>query len=157
MTRLERYKQKLEEIKAKRNRLLRSYNLVKASALNAEIEEIEKLIGEAEQYEAKPIRELLTREQIQESGFVAALIECHIAADFLAYCTYNVEDILKRFGMHAVTMLPDLKEIRKRCDDFAARMYGMNEDLDNLITDDETLMEAMHKKACSYITQRLKN
>lgn len=156
MTRLERYKQDLAKLEEKRSRLLRTMNLVKASALNDDIENVKKLIEESEKYEAKPIKQLLSREKLNQSGLIPAMIECHLAADFLAYLTYNIEDILKKNGLKYVNIIPELKEIRNKCNTFASRLCNCGEDLNDLLIENDTLISALHKKCCSYMEQRLK-
>ena len=59
MTRLERYKEKLKEFEHKRNNFMRQgrYDLMRR--LDNDIADLRREIANAEQYEAKPIKQLL--------------------------------------------------------------------------------------------------
>lgn len=152
MTRLERYKQKLAELEAKRNQFMRQGKYVQMQHLDADLAELRRLIAEAE---PKPVTELFTHEQIREAGLIPAVIEVHLAADYLAACCYTVEDVVKKLGGMAVSVIPELKEIIRKSNEFCSFLYEKDEDLKNLIMDDETLMNALHKKTMSYMSQRL--
>ena len=149
---LEYYKGKLADLEARRNRFMRAGQYKKSMQLNQDIEEIRKLIEESE---PKPVNELFTQEQIQNAGLIPAVLEVHLAADYLAACCCTVEDIVGKLGCQAVTVVPELKEILKRANEFCNYLYEKDSELESLIRDDETLMEALHKKTMKYIEQRV--
>lgn len=149
---LEYYKGKLANLEERRNALMRAGNYKASMRLNQDIEEVRRLINESE---PKPVTELFTHEQIRESGLVPAVLEVHLAADYLAACCYTVEDIVKQLGGVAVTVIPELKEILSRANKFCEFLYTKGEDLESLIENNESLLEALHKKTMSYIKQRV--
>jgi hypothetical protein len=153
MTRLERYKEQLAKLEHKRGEFMRRGKYMEMQRLAADIDEVKRLISEAE---PKPVTELFSPEQLRESGLVPAIVEVHLAADYLAACCYTVEDIVKKLGGVPVSVIPELKEIIKKSNAFCSFLYEKDEDLRNLITDDETLMNALHKKSLSYMNQRLR-
>ncbi len=153
MTRLERYKEQLTKLEHKRGEFMRRGKYMEMQRLAADIDEVKRLISEAE---PKPVTELFSPEQLRESGLVPAIVEVHLAADYLAACCYTVEDIVKKLGGVPVSVIPELKEIIKKSNAFCSFLYEKDEDLRNLITDDETLMNALHKKSLSYMNQRLR-
>lgn len=79
MTRLERYREQLAKLEAKRNMLMRSGRYVDSVRLNQDIIEIEKCIREAEEYEescrSKPLKEILSEEELHEMGIIPLMIE----------------------------------------------------------------------------------
>ena len=153
MTRLERYKEQLAKLEHKRGEFMRRGKYMEMQRLAADIDEVKRLISEAE---PKPVTELFSPEQLRESGLVPAIVEVHLAADYLAACCYTVEDIVKKLRGVPVSVIPELKEIIKKSNAFCSFLYEKDEDLRNLITDDETLMNALHKKSLSYMNQRLR-
>lgn len=155
MTRLERYRKQLAELEGKRGQLMRQGKYMQMHKLNSEIEEIKALIAEAEQYEAKPIKELLSMDKINESGIIPALIECYLVADYLTACTYTVNDIIKKLGFQPVSVIPELKEIIRKSSSFASQLCSKSDILSDMLTDNDTLLEALHKKTMSYIRQRI--
>lgn len=155
MTKLERYKQKLAELEAKRNELMRQGKYMQMQRLSADIENVKKLIKQAESYEPKPIRELVAMDKIHESGIIPALIECHLAADYLAACAYNVNDIIEGLGFKAVSIIPELKELIRKSNSFASQLCSKSELLSDMLIDNETLINALHKKTIHYIDQRV--
>ena len=160
MTRLERYRRQLAELEARRGRLLRSGNFVKASALSQDILEIERLIGEAEEYEEsmkpRPIRELVTKEKLDEMGIIPLMIECHLVADFLTEISYEIVDICRKEGFEDVRLMPELKELIKRSEVFASFLTSLSPELMNLVVNNETFNASLHKKYVKYIEQRIK-
>lgn len=124
--------------------------------MDADIEDVRKEIEKSERYESKPIRQLMSDRQIEESNLIPMLIESHLAADFLTDCYVNIKDTLHRYGYHAVTVLPELEEIKKLTEKFAQRLIGKSDRLTEMLTLDDTLVAALHKKYLNYIKQRMK-
>lgn len=146
------YKQKLSELEERRGRLMRTGQYKQSMLLNDDINQLRKHI---EEMEPKRVTELFTHEQLNESGLVPAVLEVHLAADYLAACCYTIEDIVKKLGGHAATVIPELKDILKRANSFCEFLYDKDPDIRSVIEDDESLMYALHKKTISYLNQRL--
>lgn len=159
MTRLERYKEKLEELKAKRSMFIKTGNLVKACSMNESIQEVEKSIKEAEEYEesckAKAIRELVSDEELHQMGIIPLMIECHLIADLLVDASYMIVDICKKYGFQDVSLMPDLKDLIKRADCFASFLTTLSPELCDILVRNDTLNTSLHKKYQKYIAQRL--
>lgn len=154
MTRLERYRQQLMELEAKRNQFMRQGKYMQMRQLDVDLEQVREHIREAEAYEAKPIKELISMDEIHESGLIPALMESHLAADYLAACCYNLKDIISKMGFRAVSIIPELNQIISRCNSFASILCEKNEILTDMLLDNDTLIDALHKKTLSYIRQR---
>ncbi len=157
MTRLDRYRERLSALETRRNQFMRQGKYMQMQKLACDMERVEGLIKEAEAYEAKPIKELVSMDAIRESGLIPALMECHLAADYLAACSYTVKDIIKGMGFTAVSIIPDIDNIISRCNAFASILCEKNECLRDMLLDNETLINAIHKKTMSYICQRAGN
>lgn len=149
---LKYYKSKLADLEERRNALMRAGNYKASMRLNEDIEEIRRRIEEAE---PKLVTELFTHEQLRNSGLVLAVIEAYLATDYLAACCYTIEDIVKQLGGVPVTIIPELKEIQNRANKFCEYLYTKGDDMDTLMSEDDTLMNALHKKTMSYIEQRV--
>lgn len=160
MTRFERYKEQLAKLEAKRNMLMRTGRYVDSVRLNQDIIEIEKCIREAEEYEEscrpKPVEEILSEEELHEMGIIPLMIECHLAADFLTGIAYEIVDICKKHGLSDMTFMPGLKDLIEKSEMFASFLTKVSPELRNLVVNNETLNNALHKKCLGYIEQRLK-
>lgn len=154
MKRIDRYRERLAELEHRRNDSMRRGRYDIMRRLDTDIEELKAELERMEEYESKPIKELLTKDQIEESGILAMLVECHLAADFLTDCTYNVKDAMKKLGLVPVTLVPELEEIRRMAGAFASRLCKINDAFCDFMTDNEFLIAAMHKKTLSYIMSR---
>lgn len=154
MTRIERYRQKIRELEATRSRLMRQGKYVQMHRLDEDIKEVKCLVEEAERYEAKPIKELLTEDQIHEAGIIPMIMECHLAADYLTDCAYNLSDSIKELGFNPVSLIPEMKEIIEKSNAFASILCKKNQTLSDMLTENDTLLAALHKKTQSYIMQR---
>lgn len=160
MTRLERYKERLDRMTEKRSELLRRGRFIEANELNAEIREVELLTKQAEEFEEvrrpRPIKELVTKQELHEMGIIPLMIECHLAADFLTGLSYMIVDICKKHGFTDVRLMPEIRELLEKCEKFASALAEMSPELKDLIVNNETLNDALHKKCLGYIKQRLK-
>lgn len=82
--------------------LLRCGRFIEANNLNNDLREIELLIRQAEEYEEatkpKPLKDIVTKKQLNEMGIIPLMIECHLAADFLTGVAYSVVDTCKKHG-----------------------------------------------------------
>lgn len=159
MTRRERYKEQLSQLYAKRAILLKAGRYLDANNLNRDIKYVESLIKEAEEYEElmrpRPIREVVTQEELQKMGIIPLMIECHLIADMLVEVSYMIVDICKKHGLTDMTFMPEIDDILKRADKFASLLAKKGPDLSDLLERNETLNAALHKKYISYIEQRL--
>lgn len=118
MRKIERYRNQLAELEARRSRLVRKGDLIMATALNNDIRRVEAMIKEVEEYEEsikpKPIKELIPMDKIHESGIIPMIMECHLAADYLTACAYQLSDTIKEMGFNPVSIIPDIEEIIKK-------------------------------------------
>lgn len=156
MTRYERYKEQLSSLEAKRSKLLRNGNYVKANELHLDIQDIQSKIKEAEEYEMKPIRELMPKNVIDEMGIIPLMIECHLIADMLTEVSYMIVDICKDYGLQDISFSKEISEILKKSNTFASFLTKINPELCNMLVRNETLNASLHKKYQRYIDQRLK-
>ena len=158
MRKIERYRKKLAELEARRGSLIRSGNFVMAAALNNDIKKVESIVKELEKYEEltkpKPIKELISMDEIHKSGIIPMIMECHLAADYLTACAYQLKDTIKEMGFNPVSLILDIEEIIKKSDTFASILCQKNQCLSDLLTDNDTLLQALHKKTLGYIMQR---
>ncbi len=155
MKKLERFRAQLEELRRRRGELLRTGNLVKAMNLGKEIQEVERLIKEAEEYEARPISESLTREEVEQMGSVPRMIECHLILDLLVDAAYDIKDRCEAQGLTGVRFVPELDEIIQKAECFASFLTKVSPELCDLLVRNDTLNASLHKKYQSYIAQRL--
>lgn len=153
-SRLGRYEAKLCELESRRNAMMRNGQYMQSVKLNNEIEQVRALIKEAKEYEAKPLREFITSEQAAQSGIIDAILECHLAIDYLADCAYVVKDIMEELGLEAKSLLPEIKSIIKQANALSDTLCMKGPDFEKLLTENSTLIEALRKKTRSYITQR---
>lgn len=149
-----KYERKLHELEAKRNSLVRSGKLMESFRLNEDIKKITKLIEEEKKYQPQPLKTLVDEQKAKEA--VALIVECHLAADYLTATAYALKDWFKAQKLVAISVIPEIEEIIKKSEAFASALCKVNGSLSDLMTDNETLMNALHKKTLSYIGQRLK-
>lgn len=157
MNHLDKFKKKLAALEGRRNAYMRSGQYIQSMNLNNEIERIRKMIETEERYMTpRLLNERMNQEEIDRSGVIPAIIVVHLAADFLTACCYEVEDILKKLGITATSVVPDVREIRKTADRLASSMGDVSEKLEFLIINNETLNEALLKKVTSYMISGVK-
>lgn len=155
MTRLDRYKQKLTEMEEKQRKLYNAGRLAEFHRMESQLQEIRRLIKEAEDYYApKPIKELLTQEQIEQLEVIPLTLECFLAADYLTDCACTLSERLSDAGLEIRSIVPELEEIRKRAETFASILCTYDETVSSLLLNNDTLVSALHKKTRSYIAQR---
>lgn len=99
---------------------------------------------------------VLTKQEPHEMGIIPLMIECHLAADFLTGLSYMIVDICKEHGFTDVRLMPEIRELLDKCEKFANALTEMCPELKDLIVNNETLNDALHKKYLGYIKQRLK-
>ncbi len=134
-------------------------------ALNDEIKNVMKMIKQAEAYEeatkSRPIAEIITKEELDQTGIIPLMIECHLISDMLVEVAYMIVDRLKEIGIEGVCFMEDLNNAIKANEKFATFLtqlkHDENDELYNLLTRNETLNRAIHKKYVSYMDQRLTN
>lgn len=161
MTRLERYREKLRQLEEKRNELMRSGQYIKSMVLNEDIKEVERAIKEAEEYEErskpKPIKEMVSKHELDEMGIIPLMIICHLAADFLTQEAYEVVDRCKAYGFDDVVFSPDLRDLLKASEKFAGFLTKVSPELRDLLLRNETFNSSLHKRYVKYIEQRMIN
>lgn len=159
MASLSTYKKQLAKLEEKRNALMRSGKYIQSFALNEDIKEVENLIKQAEAYEEaskyRPIKEILSRQEIDEMGLIPLMIECHLVSDFLVEITYMISDICKSKGLSELKFSEDITRAIKANEVFASFLSQMSPELCNLLVRNETFNASLHKKYLKYIEQRL--
>lgn len=157
MATLDTYKRRLSDLEARHSRLLRQGQIVKAINLSHDITEIRTMIAEEEELRRpRPIKELVPKDELAASGLVELLIELHLGVDYINAVTCKIIDLVGKMGFNAVTIVPELNEIAEKTRKFASYMCTKDENLSDMMTDNDTLINALHKKTQSYIAQRLK-
>lgn len=160
MTYKEKYKAKLDALKSKRGALMRRGRYIQLYELDRDIAEVERHIAEADAYEEsmrpKPLIEIMSREKLDAMGIKPLMVECYLIADFLNAVTYEITDICRRNGLDGVTLVPELRDVIRSTEAFTRRLTKTTPALTELITGNDTLNEALHKKCLGYIQQRLK-
>lgn len=157
MASLNTLKRQLETLEAKHSRLLRQGQLVMAMNLSSDISRIRDMIAtEEELRKPKPIRELVPKDELVASGLVELAMELHLAADYINAISCEITDVVNGMGFEAVTVIPELKEVEEKSRKVASYMCTLDQNLSDMMTDNETLMMALHKKTQSYIAQRMK-
>lgn len=154
---LKQYKRQLDKLIEKRQAAMREAQFATMMHLDADIAEIREKIAEEEKYQPRPARELLTKEQAIESGLLTFILEAHLAADFVADCAYKIKFTLDKFGLCPVSFIDEIELLRETADKITKNMMDCNDALADLLLDNETLIEALHKKVMSYIMQRSKS
>lgn len=151
---LQKYRQKLENLEAKRSELMRSGRYMESIRLNADIEEVRKLIEAEEDYlKPKPLKELVSKEQADEVTNI--IIECHLAADYLTAVAYELKDWFDKNGLIPHSVIPELNQIVKLSESFAGSVCKVNPNLRDMMINNDTLIEALHKKCQTYIKRNL--
>lgn len=160
MTRKERYRQQLNELEGRRGRLLRSGRYMEAQNLHADIQKIERMIREADEYEKslkpKPVKEVLSQQQIDEMGLIPLMIEAHLVADFLVEIADMLVDICDKHNIGGVVLPQGFQELIRNAEKFASSLTSISPELSDLVVNNETFNASLHKKYLKYIEQRLK-
>lgn len=155
---IEGYKRDLAELERRHSWLLRSGQLVTAMNVASEITKIRKMIAEEEERRRpKPVTELISGEELRASNLIPLLIETYLAMDYVNDCVYNVIDSANKMGLDIVHIAPELSDIKEKSQTFASFLCKQSQFLSDLMTDNEFLIAALHKKTRSYIEQRSKN
>lgn len=82
------------------------------------------------------------------------IMECHLASDYLTDCAYRLSDTIKKMGFNPVSLIPDMEEIIAKSSAFAAILCQKDKYLSDMLTQNETLIDALRKKTMHYIRQR---
>lgn len=154
---IEEFKRDLAVLEKRHTWLLRTRQYVTAMNVASEITKIRKMIAEEEERRRpKPITELISGEQLRASKLIPLLIETYLAMDYVNDCVYNVIDNANNIGLDIVHVAPELSDIKEKSQTFASFLCKQSQFLSDLMTDNETLINALHKKTQSYIEQRSK-
>lgn len=157
MTKIEKYKYDIECLEKKYALLIRTGNYVKALSLKSDIANIHRMLEDyKDSIRPKDINEVLTKEQIQQSGLIPALTEIHLVVDYLISCQYALSDICKKYNIGLVDVQANLKDIIGRSDRMVSDLMARNGWLMDMMTDNDTLNDAIHKKISSFIKQHTK-
>lgn len=118
-TRLSRLNEKRDKLRRKMYEQIQAGNLLDSSRTMAAIKILDTEIKEAESYLPKKLSELFDRKTLNESGINLAIIKVHLAADFLADCSYELKDKFDKLGVQENHLLPLLDEIKEKAQAFA--------------------------------------
>lgn len=154
------YQARLDQMIDRRNAYMRKGKLNYLPQMDADIAGLREIIKQCERdreaRKPKPVTDLFTHEQIQKSGLIPAVLEIHLAADYLAACCYTVEDIVKQLGGVATSVIPEIKDVITRANNFCDALYEKDdENATDIIENDEALMRTLHSKTMKHILQRL--
>lgn len=153
-TKLSRYKDRLVKLEERRNILMRAGKYIQSMELNRDIEDVRKLIAAEEDYlKPKPLKELVSKEQADEVTNI--IIECHLAADYLTAMAYEIKDWFDKNGLIPHSVIPELNQIVKLSESFAGSVCKVNPNLRDMMINNDTLIEALHKKCQTYIKRNL--
>lgn len=154
-TKIDRYKVRLAKLEERRNALMRAGKYIQSMQLNADIEDVRKLIAaEEEYYKPKPLKELITKEQKDEVTDI--IIECHLAADYLTAMAYELKDWFDNAGLIPYSVVPELDKITSLAESFAGSICKVNPEFERMMVNNDSLIEALRKKTKSYIERNLK-
>ena len=155
MTRIERYESQLDELRRRRGLLLQHGQLVKAMRLGEELKAIESMIDDMkEQTRPRPLAEIMTPQQLDQSGIVELITEAHIAADYMADVYYRLMDTCNDFRVAMDSVTEPLKQAIALNNEFVSDLMGKNAWLESVLLGNEILLAALHKKVASFISQR---
>lgn len=123
--------------------------------LDRDISELNREIAECERYEMLPLSSLFDEDTAVDSGLIDAILEGHLAADYLVDCIYAITDIVEQYAKNKVN-LPVLDTLRHSLDEFNKALLRIDSRrFTEMLTDNETLIAALRKKSLSYITNRM--
>lgn len=126
---------------------------------NTQIQKLKSLQAQIEEEEAsvpRALSEIFDRKTLNDSGINKLIVEVHLAADFLADCSYALRDAFNKLGVEETKLLPLLDEIKKKSQSFAdivchPEFAGLS---DFMVTNDE-FINSMHEIAQGYINEHL--
>lgn len=155
-SKLDRLKERRDQLIIERGNQLRCGQYLVATKTTDKIKHVEAAIEEAESYLPRKLSELFDKETLHKSGILNAIVKVHLAADFLAFCAYDLRDRFTALGVEENHLLPLLDEIKKRSQDFASivchpEFAGLS---DFIVTNDE-FIDNMHKITQQYIDDHL--
>lgn len=154
MTRLERFKAERDRIQALVNAYTRRCAIAPPK-LAERLKDLNEAIAEMEEADrSRPISELLTKEQIAESGLVDMITEIHLASDFLARSILDFVDRCRKYGLEINDVTAPAIRIVQEINSFVDPLMRKNEWLEETMTCNEYLSDAIHKKIQSFINQR---
>lgn len=154
MTRKDRIAARIEESQRDEVRAMRRGDILGASKCRKRTEELRIKLALAEEYEAKPVREFLSREEANRLGIPALVLECHLAADFLTDCASRLKESVDKAGLVPVNLIPEIADIRRRSERFASMICAYNEDLMSLMVDNEELIAKLHADTLAYLSKK---
>lgn len=158
MTKIERYREQVKELEAKRSQLLRNGRYMESMNLHKKIVDIKAMIDELEESTTPmPLSKAVTPQELKEMNIVPLMITCHLAADFLTQICYEIIDICESHGLTNVNFVPELKEILQKSDSFASFLTKLTPDLQDLLLRNETFNSSLLKKYLNYIETRMKH
>lgn len=151
---LNNLRRRLAAAEHQRSLLLRTGRYLESMRKNQEIEELRQAIEHEEKfYTPRPLAEIIT-DVDKRIEIVRMLLELHLAADFVVDCVCGVKDWLNSEGLADISISRELADMKAVHERFASGLCKINDALCALMTDNDTLIEALHKKTLSYIDSR---
>ena len=159
MTRIERYKERIAKLEAKRNALMRQGRYMEYQELSDDIKNLEATIRQAEEYEescrVRQIKDMAPKEELDRMGIIPLMIECYLISDMLVEASYMILDLCKENGFREVKLPKNLREAIKANEIFSSFLTTVSPEISDLLVRNETFNASLHKKYLKYIEQRM--
>lgn len=156
MKRIDQLRKKLADLEAKRNQFMREGKYGQMVAMDKTIKEARLQVEVAEEFELKPIRELMSSEDIIEAKLIHKATKLHIAADYVAEVSYELYDAFAELGYVLHTIIPEFEDLAKQAQKLAGLLIQKAPALTALLVDNDTLLKSIDMKVQSFIDQRIK-
>jgi hypothetical protein len=158
MTKVERLERQIAQLRALRDQSLKRNDLYNMSRCTAKIEEVERELAQAKMYEPVLLRDVLTDkgEGVKDHAY-KVLLKCSLAADFVNDCAFEAKEYLATLGIRDFHFREDLVKLCELSQKVASIVLVPNDDvLNDMLTDNETFIEACHAAANAHLKERLK-
>jgi hypothetical protein len=157
MTRVERLEKQLEQLQALKNQAMRQNDYVNFSKCCAKIEEVEKTLNQAKMYEPTLLSEVLDgKGEDVKNHIYKLLLKCSLAADFINDCVFETKEELAKIGISDFHFREDLMKIVELSRKVSAIVVIPGQDiLNDMMTDDDSFIDACHAAADAHLKERL--
>lgn len=154
---LDRIEAQLRELASRYAGMVRGKSVAppKAAAVAAKIKQLQEERNQLLQEQRKSLRAALPDDEEVRAEVYFALLKLPIIADFLYDATVALRSMLTKLGMNELTMTEQVKQMKA----IAHRMSSTLDDFPNtskILSNDDTLINALHKKVDSFLLQQIK-
>jgi hypothetical protein len=158
MTRIERLEHDLAQLRELKQQSLRRNDFVNLSKCTEKIDELEKRLVEAKNYEPhKLYDELVDKGEDVKNAIYKAMLKCTLAADFANDCAFSVRSELNKIGINDFSFRKDLAELVRLSQKIASLVIIPNQQcLTETVVDDDEFIEACHAAADKQLKEKLK-